>query len=615
MPPLRDHDVSEIKVLSADQKQTFRWQESGGSHSSSCTNVHRPLSQEELGSKACHHENTSLPSKECQQRDDWPAARKSCDTTRVEFESRLLDNRDSGTMLNTVGTGRVARQSDDQIYHHPSHRWDTWRCRLCSIVLTLGVFLWWITGSIFLSFAIIMVVPFLAILQGSIAIYRYRANFRDSPLPKVPSHGVVKVVRESQTNTYYARESLDNSAGTDMSSPIRLLVIGDSLAIGVGQSSCSTPVMPETIAKALSKELDGRPVFWTCHGTPGATAGWIVRELERSFPHQNFLYSPDDQLVVNSELGIVLNQTSIEDGYGAIATARGMVSGTNSASNRPPPSNEESQNGQAQTCGKIIHCFPDEPFDIAVVLTGSNDLKLAFFPFLLNREDIKFREESQQQGGGYGQELTRILQVLNKRMRSQSDKDAKDSKERNVDSMDSQVLDQHQPSNTPRLSSDPASPPNDTRFPMVVLPGMPSRVLPVFSVRPLRWLAVPIIDLMDAHKEEVARRRNGEVLFVPAPTADEMTKYLGKEGEYWAGEQSDHVMRCERDIQQSHAEGIELEMHQYYSSRLKKTVTNHENHHFNMISIDRIHPNDNGYRFWGRYIAKHIVQEWQTAPR
>ncbi|MEO0864777.1 MAG: hypothetical protein AAFY39_09365, partial [Pseudomonadota bacterium] len=57
------------------------------------------------------------------------------------------------------------------------------------------------------------------------------------------------------------------------------------------------------------------------------------------------------------------------------------------------------------------------PFDIAIVLTGSNDLKSAFFPFLLTGEDAEFRRQAQQRGGGYGSELTRVLQVLNHRMR------------------------------------------------------------------------------------------------------------------------------------------------------------------------------------------------------
>ena len=62
-----------------------------------------------------------------------------------------------------------------------------------------------------------------AVIQASIAVIRYRRNFGDAPLPIIPSHGVV-VAKAASGLTKLPEESL------------RLLLVGDSLACGVGQS-------------------------------------------------------------------------------------------------------------------------------------------------------------------------------------------------------------------------------------------------------------------------------------------------------------------------------------------------------------------------------------------
>jgi hypothetical protein len=61
--------------------------------------------------------------------------------------------------------------------------------------------------------------------------------------------------------------------------PLRLLVIGDSLAAGVGMSQSGTPALPEAIARGLSQATGGRAVYWTCVGTPGTTSSEIVQEI------------------------------------------------------------------------------------------------------------------------------------------------------------------------------------------------------------------------------------------------------------------------------------------------------------------------------------------------
>jgi hypothetical protein len=100
----------------------------------------------------------------------------------------------------------------------------------------------------------------IAIVQASIAVWHYRRNFGDAPIPKIPCHGVVVVA---------SGDHLDDDDDDDVASAmpgeedfLRLLLVGDSLAIGIGQSVKCTPVMPEVISGVISKAT-GKAVYWT----------------------------------------------------------------------------------------------------------------------------------------------------------------------------------------------------------------------------------------------------------------------------------------------------------------------------------------------------------------
>jgi hypothetical protein len=151
-------------------------------------------------------------------------------------------------------------------------------------------------------------------------------------------------------------------------------------------------------------------------------------------------------------------------------------------------------------------------------------------------------------------------------------------------------------------------------FPMVVLPGMPSRALPIFQVAPLRWLAVPIIDIMDSHKKNLAKQHDGEVLFVDAPSVEDITAYSSQSGSYWEEEMDDKVLFNLRGIKRKQARRIEADMEAYFSKKGQPSdpeLLPLRRRHQCMFSADGVHPNDRGYDFWGRYIAHAIVDEWQ----
>jgi hypothetical protein len=603
-----------------------------------------------------------------------------------------------------------------------------------SMMTFTGLIAWFASRQVSATLASILVLPGIAISQGSWAILRYRMQFGDSPLPKAPSHGIVKCVSKRQLRRLNEASGTDpprlkekgydsaapnpgihdssgrwlggtatsfqgvvdpehhihpstsddqplsspsnHSTTSAATSPLRLLVFGDSLAIGVGQSKTATPIMPETIAKSLSKAMNGRPVLWTCHGAPGASAGWIVRELERSIQHGQFLqaYPPHDGVGAGSR-----NRGASSDEPSSVRQVTFTECDSFASFEDASSSSDEANAGDAATAS-IDHNVDEDvaelklwsdrlkshrirfdphklgPFDIAVVLTGSNDLKSAFFPFLLRGEDAEFRRQAQLRGGGYGSELSRVLQVLNQRMRTrlrtmrQSVEAATEKVKESVDvirerlgshdlnasfpkekgtsrrtldwSMQDESHGQHKETSS-LLQADsmlddsnfPASGFQDNpRFPMVVLPGMPARALPIFQSAPLRWLAVPVVDIMDSHKRKLARQHDGDVIFVEAPSCEAIAGYSCQSGVHFEDEMDDCVLLNLRGIKTGQAHTIESDMAEYYKTKPRpprpEGLSSRQRHQV-MFSVDQIHPNDEGYRFWGRYIARAIVEEWK----
>ena len=130
--------------------------------------------------------------------------------------------------------------------------------------------------------------PIIAILQGKYLLSDFRKHHRDAPFPDMPCSGVVVVHPIPQNKSQQDEKQPDekqqvsfkllsspakanmpkpqytNSSSSSSSwfssfpllrqqkdpDPLRLLVIGDSLAAGVGVTKSGTPVLPEAIAKS-----------------------------------------------------------------------------------------------------------------------------------------------------------------------------------------------------------------------------------------------------------------------------------------------------------------------------------------------------------------------------
>ena len=451
----------------------------------------------------------------------------------------------------------------------------------------------------------------IAILQASAAVIRYRSNFGDAPLPIIPSHGVVVAKKKGQNTSPMPEES-----------SLRLLLVGDSLAIGVGQSVKCTPVMPEVISRELSRAT-GKAVYWTCHGESGASAGWIIRELERGVDHENEM---------DVEYGACAADVDVEVD-GTLANGDDVVLW------------KERLNEYR------LRFDPDElgPYDFVVVLTGTNDLKIMLFPFLIVQEDKELRKRLPR--GGFIEDLQALIQIINERMK-RSIINISERAERmsrrirgNTEELESLlgVLSGGSPVTVPEESetvyeekdeeeepsTDEESEPIDTDglstdTPLFVLPAMPIRASPSVQNVPLRWLTIPVFDRMEAKKRKLAEANPGEILWVKDPDLEEIIEYEEQHGPLWEQRNQEDVLLSLRYIRGGDSSGIKKAMQAYYQTKSDSFDTvNDPTPLFQrpgkpgtkVFCADRIHPNEAGYELWGQHIANAIIADMKKRQK
>lgn len=654
-----------------------------------------------------------------------------------------------------------------------------WTTMILYIMVPTGAVAYQLSnGSILISMAAAITIPFIGILQGTHGIISYRLYFGDAPIPITPSHGVVicheptkqasvpashndmtestpnaimnhstsspnlechspipinqknrsfpsprstnkndSFFAENRRTSYGNTESI--STTTDTRRPIRLLVIGDSIAIGVGQARQCTPIMPEVLAKTLSARLGGRVVYWTCHGAPGASTGWIVRELERGVQkmeeedqYNESDYDDYDEEDLEEDIivdKIKTNVVQLKQNCNDVSD-ESSLSGDESTTLAMPPAEQQQTISRSSSIGDNIMNDPEattiaaemtsvaikrqqrtiwrerlaqhrkyfDPddlvhYDIVVVMTGGNDLKSALFPFLLTGEDAEFRRQAKARGGNYTKELLQLLQTINRDVRTRlrhirysveaAAETVIEKVEQNMELIvkskgspivrrmsSSNALNFHEKVNARKeqdiMLSEQSTINNisdesdaldserihNKKYPLVVLPGLPSRTLPIFSAAPLNWGAIPIVDILDMHKRRLANAHPGEVMFVPPPSVNQMVQYESCQGDIWRQRCQENTILALRDVRRHDCHRVTKELRKYYNERdtrqlsgdgLKKTSNDSwwltkyitpKGYCDGIFAVDRVHPNDDGYDFYGRYIANSIADEWLAHP-
>jgi len=396
-------------------------------------------------------------------------------------------------------------------------------------------------------------------------------------------------------------------------SPLRLYVVGDSLAAGIGTSNSGTPILPESIARSLSKQLGGRPVYWFCHGTNGASANRINSDIQQHFDDSSSNNDPNNKKDKMRALSVTTHFEAFftEKRLQIVKWKRFLSQWFHKRILSRPVFNIKLQN---EISGFDSHTIENSSntYDVVVVLTGLNDLK-GFFPFLANdncRNHSSFKEE-----------LRNIFVTLKDKMKQQ------------IENTSSKVTNK-QPDwkNTicrpPQECNETAS----TRTPMVVIPALPVGLVPLFQYPPLCWFSQLIFDFIDKQKKELSQEYPGQILFVNPPTRNEITDFFKSKNQW----QAENVILLLQHVSQQTKKRIEKLMVEYRKMQekknervsdddfeeMEKNLEESIQHNLcekeeacigsSLISIDKVHPNDDGYEFWGRHIAAAIIQEWKV---
>lgn len=500
--------------------------------------------------------------------------------------------------------------------------------------------------------------PIAAAFQGAVLLQDFRNNHLDAPIPVSPSRGIVvmkptdfknnsKLKRFSPSNTRISRiREMDEE-----NRPLRLLVIGDSLAAGVGVLKQSTPILPESIAKALSQASGGRAVSWTCVGTPGASSARIVEDIlsfkedeknglmERKFKEWRATKQKAEEWLRRRQELNEISEDFKEGSDGGVGSAAKKIKKWWCRVRHDVRSFHQHviQKGEVDACSddsledqSVNKCNQprndSNEYDIAVVLTGLNDLKEIWLPFMMNKTGT-----AENNGTSIKDELVKVLHALKQRM--------------NLDLLDDSSISLRK-SKSGDGNTELVTKKFTSRGPVVVFPAIPAAPThPLVQCWPLSWFTVPLLKAVDNHKKRLAEKFPNSVIYVEQPSTSSLEDMEAGRGPIFNKRKAEEVVLSLTDVTKKAKERVEKLMQQHYerwtqdadkeSHGESKATIDSPDHHYEgciepynvattkhrnkrdlgigstLMSIDKVHPNDEGYDLWGRHIAAAILAAWE----
>lgn len=545
---------------------------------------------------------------------------------------------------------------------------------LFTVLVPVGLMAYQQTKSFTISLFSIAMVPCCAILQGAEGLLRYRFYFGTPPFPRNPAHGVVVVSpddaqdddknKEDYIGTYSGggcqceggrrwrrggklspkeQEYLDDCL--HKKEPVRMLVIGDSLALGLGTDRSCMPLMPETLAKSISKRTQ-RAVYWTSYGAEGAASSWTLKELARK-AQKDVTLRRKQQKGKSTEIapgGVSISDDTASD-YSSgddedVTTSTTNATGTETRKN-PTNTSFSLKDTSKQKSDSInlkmkendekddvfgewkkrLHSFRETfendiegPYDIVFIFAGGNDAKSAFIPFYVKTAKGEDTSTSFMMQDGRDQslfsEFERIMECLGPKM--------------NTDFIHN------------NLNTSSSKTKNSPNFPLVVFPKMPPLMIPAFQKIPLLWFVAPLTGMIENNKRRLQRKYRKNVLCIDSPTSEAAGLFEEQRGLIWNQRVREDVLLCLRDITTEKCQEIVRSMHEHVT---KKSEVHYGKHNkelrhaptkeitqpnapfprlcdlkgykqgHSIFSVDYIHPNDEGYDFWGRFIANGVFSQ------
>lgn len=450
-------------------------------------------------------------------------------------------------------------------------------------------------------------------LQGILYMLHYRKNFGHAPIPHSPSHGVVvaysnhtiaptsdgdkKLDHEQNQGTIAtikdemmmnytfqaynppSKSSRHSSSPSSLSSissepPLRLLVIGDSLARGVGQAHNYYPVLPQSIAKSLSRELNSRIIYWTNFSEPGASTKWLSELVEEEVKRKK------KQLIETRENQGDFEKSLITRKSHSLKEFNNMHSYSSSAVNTIMSKEDWVMNLQYHK--KLHEQNPFGDYDIIIVVAGPNDIKRMLVPFLI--EDEKVTKEETDEGScdqqqqvdqrdkerGFAADMQNLIHFLN--MNNPQHHITTGTKRNFFKTKKTTSYSQ----NDERLSEKSCLIENDDEdikerreSPLIVFPRIPVDISPVKIGKILRIIGVYLNELMNCIKIRISNKYSNVISPEPSGrrAADEYLRKLPKNEEPGLLNKKSEVMVNIIDVKLTECLTRKNQMTEFYSKR------------------------------------------------
>lgn len=530
-------------------------------------------------------------------------------------------------------------------------------------------------------------------------LLRFRNNFAAAPTPLSPAHGVVIAIDHdaniaNSSIPYYEEAVIDEDEGISQVCdifnnntctphqfktyknthpvhhrylyhpeypPLRLLVVGDSIARGVGSQSC-LPIFPQSLAAILSKALKGRPVFWTSMGEPGATTQMLAEQIEMkrhvSRDHEGeFPFEQEWRGIGRTNFPDAKGETIQETQDMAVIAPQSLTTG--------PPSFHDSIDNRKQWIQKLQyhktlhHALPYGDYDVVILLTGANDVKKSLTPQFILQDEITGDIGKLDDGRGEHKELDdlqKIFSALGHQMKAglkQSYEKAKAKAEDSIEKVkvkagmkvpeENEVTDEYwdhdiassstslassfqtdedeheveqRRSNTGYTNEDGLKDQSkcqqlDVDLPLLVMPSFPVRHVPLrLQMDKLSGrVALLLSKLMEANKKRVADQYFDSVFVADELNPEMFSDFRDKKGEIFHAltDETDIILSL-NDVDTDQCAAIEEEMRQFYSKHAPVDPKFPAGYAF---SPDHVHPNDFGYDVFARFMGTVIAKRWE----
>ena len=391
--------------------------------------------------------------------------------------------------------------------------------------------------------------------QGISLLLTYRRNFGNAPIPRSPSHGLIVARHDhhEMNDEFIIHEEADDSYNfknytfkafypkvisshnqyhqQQQEPPLRLLVIGDSIARGVGQSHHCNPVFPQSLGKHLSMHLNNRAIYWTTMAEPGASTKSMSGLVGEAF----------NRLKKESKRQLHQNDHDVERGLSSTATRATLneFKEMHTLINKPIDMiTKEEWIEKLEYHKKLYAENPFGNYDIIFVMAGMNDVKRTLVPFMFGDEigdkdefdeedfhDLNIKENKER---GFAADMKKLINLLNRghsldykmaheeqqQQHNQPDRDQYTCETESHDTEETCLLSKHRQD-------------LDEQPPLIVFPRFPVKVSPIKMGYFLRSSGNYLTGLMDEVKGRIANQYDN-VMSTDTPSAQSGHDYLAR---------------------------------------------------------------------------------------